>query len=144
MSQGRNSLSPMPFKKLKPSDAMPVLFIGHGSPLNAITDNEYRRSWQALGARFGSDWPVPQLILCISAHWLTEGWWLTGMAQPKTIHDFGGFPQELFEIEYPALGSPALADRVQELLNVPIVMEENEWGIDHGAWSVLKYMYPQG
>ena len=99
----------MHFEKLKPSDSMPVLFLGHGSPMNAITDNEYRRSWQALGARFGSDWPTPQLILCISAHWLTDGWWLTAMAQPKTIHDFGGFPQELFDQQYPAPGAPDAA-----------------------------------
>lgn len=78
----------------------------------------------------------------ISAHWVTRGVWVTAMPKPKTIHDFGGFPQALFDIQYPAPGSPALADRVKELLNVPVVLEENEWGIDHGAWSVLKYMYP--
>ncbi|MBK5207519.1 MAG: dioxygenase, partial [Polaromonas sp.] len=94
---------------LKISERMPVLFLGHGSPLNAIGDNEYRRSWQALGAEFGSKLPPPQLILCISAHWLTEGWWLTGMDQPKTIHDFGGFPQELFDQQYPAPGDAAAA-----------------------------------
>lgn len=76
---------------LKKTDRMPVMFVGHGSPMNAIGDNEYRRSWQVLGAEFGSKYPVPQLILCISAHWLTEGWWLTAMDKPKTIHDFGGF-----------------------------------------------------
>ena len=112
--------------------------------MNAIEDNEYHRSWAEMGSQFGPGqrWPTPRLILCVSAHWLTDGWQITADVAPRTIHDFGGFPQELFEIEYPALGSPALADRVQELLNVPIVMEENEWGIDHGAWSVLKYMYP--
>ena len=89
---------------LKKSDRMPVLFVGHGSPMNAIGDNEYRRSWRALGAEFGSKMARPQLILCISAHWLTEGWWLTAMAQPKTIHDFGSFPQELFDQQYPVPG----------------------------------------
>lgn len=94
---------------LDKSDRMPVLFLGHGSPMNAIGDNEYRRSWQALGADFGDKFPMPQLILCISAHWLTEGWWLTGMDKPKTIHDFGGFPQELFDQQYPAPGAPDAA-----------------------------------
>jgi 4,5-DOPA dioxygenase extradiol len=145
MSQQIDSLSRMPFRKLKPSDSMPVLFVGHGSPMNAITDNEYRRSWQALGARFGSDWPVPQLILCISAHWLTDGWWLTGMAQPKTIHDFGGFPQELFDQQYPAAGDPDAAAEislaVRQRASTPLGLDSS-WGLDHGAWSVLKPMFP--
>jgi 4,5-DOPA dioxygenase extradiol len=135
----------MPFRKLKPSDSMPVLFMGHGSPMNAITDNEYRRSWQALGARFGSDWPVPQLILCISAHWLTEGWRLTAMAQPKTIHDFGGFPQELFDQQYPAPGDPDAAAEislaVRQRASAPLGLDAS-WGLDHGTWSVLKPMFP--
>ncbi|WP_331851899.1 4,5-DOPA dioxygenase extradiol [Polynucleobacter necessarius] len=84
----------------------------------------------------------PDAILAISAHWVTRGTWVTAMTNPKTIHDFGGFPQALFDIQYPAPGSPALADRIQELLGVPVVLEENEWGIDHGAWSILKYLYP--
>jgi 4,5-DOPA dioxygenase extradiol len=145
MSQRSDSLSQMPFRKLKPSDSMPVLFMGHGSPMNAITDNEYRRSWQALGARFGSDWPVPQLILCISAHWLTEGWWLTAMAQPKTIHDFGGFPQELFDQQYPAPGDPDAAAEislaVRQRASAPLGLDAS-WGLDHGTWSVLKPMFP--
>lgn len=74
---------------------MPVIFVGHGSPMNVIEDNAYRRAWESLGAQFGVRWPKPKLILCVSAHWITQGWWLTGMAEPKTIHDFGGFPQEL-------------------------------------------------
>ena len=124
---------------------MPVLFLGHGSPMNAITDNEYRRSWRALGARFGSDWSVPQLIMCISAHWLTQGWHLTAMAQPKTIHDFGAFPQELFDQQYPAPGEPDAAAEislaVRQRASVPLGLDTS-WGLDHGAWSVLKPMFP--
>ena len=131
---------------LKKSEKMPVLFLGHGSPMNAIGDNQYRRSWQALGARFGTDLPRPQLILCISAHWLTEGWWLTAMAQPKTIHDFGGFPQELFDEQYPAPGDPAAAQAIGQLVrqraSLPLGLDEGNWGLDHGAWSVLKPMFP--
>ena len=131
---------------LKKSDRMPVMFIGHGSPMNALGDNEYRRSWQALGARFGSDAPRPQLILCISAHWLTQGWWLTAMARPRTIHDFGSFPQELFEQQYPALGDPdaarALSLLVRQRTSAPLGLDTGEWGLDHGAWSVLMPMFP--
>jgi 4,5-DOPA dioxygenase extradiol len=104
----------------------------------AIEPNYYTAAWSALGKSLKR----PDAILVISAHWVTRGVWVTAMAKPKTIHDFGGFPQALFDVQYPAPGSPALADRVQELLSVPVVLEENEWGIDHGAWSVLKYMYP--
>ena len=131
---------------LKKSDRMPVLFVGHGSPMNAIGDNEYRRSWQALGAEFGSKMARPQLILCISAHWLTEGWWLTGMAQPKTIHDFGGFPQELFDQQYPAPGDEAAALAISHLVkqrsSAPLGLDMSAWGLDHGTWSVLKPMFP--
>ena len=131
---------------LKKSDRMPVMFTGHGSPMNAIGDNEYRRSWQALGAEFGSKWARPQLILCISAHWLTEGWWLTAMDKPKTIHDFGGFPQELFDQQYTAPGDPAAAQAISHLVrqrgSAPLGLDSVEWGLDHGAWSVLKPMFP--
>ncbi len=141
-----DSFSPAQFKKLKKTDTLPVLFLGHGSPMNAVTDNAYRRSWQALGERFGSDWAEPQLILCISAHWLTEGWWLTGMPQPKTIHDFGGFPQDLFDQQYPAPGDPlAAADisqAVRQRQSRPLGLD-SDWGLDHGAWSVLKPMFPR-
>ena len=131
---------------LEKSDRMPVLFVGHGSPMNAIGDNEYRRSWQALGAAFGSQYPPPQLVLCISAHWLTEGWWLTGMAQPKTIHDFGGFPQELFDQQYPAPGAPAAAREIGRFVrqrgSAPLGVDLDAWGLDHGAWTVLQPMFP--
>jgi len=129
---------------LQPSATMPVLFVGHGSPMNAIEDTPYRRSWQELGQAFGKTWPQPQLILCISAHWLTRGWWLTGMAQPKTIHDFGGFPQALFEQQYPAPGSPGFARALAAAMPGPqIQVDEVQWGLDHGAWSVLKPMFAQ-
>jgi 4,5-DOPA dioxygenase extradiol len=134
---GLNQLS-----TLNKSDRMPVLFVGHGSPMNAIEDNEYRRSWQALGEQFGARLPRPQLILCISAHWLTRGWWLTAMDQPRTIHDFGGFPRELFEQQYPAPGAPAAARAISESLVQPPAGLDSEWGLDHGAWSVLKPMFP--
>lgn len=131
---------------LKKSERMPVLFLGHGSPMNAIGDNAYRRSWQALGDEFGSKRARPQLILCISAHWLTEGWWLTGMDQPKTIHDFGGFPQELFDQQYPAPGDAAAALAISRIvkqrLSAPLGLDMKDWGLDHGAWSVLKPMFP--
>ena len=132
---------------LKKSDRMPVLFVGHGSPMNALEGNEYFRSWQALGAQFGMQQPRPQLILCISAHWLTDGWWLTAMAQPKTIHDFGGFPQELFDQQYPAPGDPAAARAISLLVrqraSAPLGLDTGKWGLDHGAWAVLKPMFPE-
>jgi 4,5-DOPA dioxygenase extradiol len=129
---------------LQKSPRMPVLFIGHGSPMNAIGDNPYRRSWQALGDEFGAKYPKPQLILCISAHWLTRGWYLTGMANPKTIHDFGGFPQELFDQQYPAPGAPVVAQEISRGIKTPPVgLDRADWGFDHGTWSVLKPMFPK-
>jgi 4,5-DOPA dioxygenase extradiol len=116
----------------------PAVFIGHGSPMYALEPNRHTDAWAALGKRLHK----PDAILLISAHWLTRGVWLTAMPQPKTIHDFGGFPEALFQIQYPAPGSPALAQRVQSLLRQAVVLEEHEWGIDHGAWSVLRYLYP--
>jgi 4,5-DOPA dioxygenase extradiol len=128
---------------LQKSPRMPVLFVGHGSPMNAIGDNEFRRSWQALGAEFGKSYPRPQLILCISAHWITRGWQITGMAQPRTIHDFGGFPQELFDQQYPAAGAPDVARQIAGAIPQPkITLDESDWGYDHGTWSVLKPMFP--
>ena len=137
------------FGSLKKSPRMPVLFVGHGSPMNAIGDNAYRRSWQALGAEFGASYPKPQFILCVSAHWLTRGgWFLTGMARPKTIHDFGGFPQELFDQQYPAPGAPSAAAAIaqgvrQPFSGAPLGLDAAEWGFDHGTWSVLKPMFPR-
>lgn len=129
---------------LRPSPRMPVLFIGHGSPMNAVGDNRWRRGWQALGAEFGHGLPQPQLILCISPHWITRGWWLTGMAAPKTIHDFGGFPQALFDQQYPAPGAPAFAHELSRSVFQPqLQVDEGQWGLDHGTWSVLKPMFPQ-
>ena len=124
--------------ELAPSERMPVLFIGHGSPMNAIDDNAYHKSWQALGKKL----PRPQAILSISAHWLTTGTKVTGMSHPKTIHDFGGFPKKLFEQEYPAPGSPEFATLTKELVNYSHIQSDDTWGLDHGTWSVLLPMYP--
>ncbi|MDM0013229.1 4,5-DOPA dioxygenase extradiol [Variovorax sp. J22P168] len=137
------------FGALKKSPRMPVIFVGHGSPMNAIGDNAYRRSWQSLGAEFGTRYPKPQLILCVSAHWLTRGgWYLTGMARPRMIHDFGGFPQALFDQQYPAPGAPEAAAQIaqavrQPLSGAPLSLDTSEWGFDHGTWSVLKPMFPR-
>ncbi len=135
-------------KILQKSARMPVFFVGHGSPMNVIEDNNYRQSWQALGAEFGITRQQPQLILCISAHWLTQGWWLTAMAKPKTIHDFGGFPQALFDQQYPAPGHPQAARALASLLqqpstDQPLGLDQQAWGLDHGAWGVLKPMFPK-
>ena len=126
---------------------MPVLFVGHGNPMNAIEDNAYRRSWQALGSEFGAHatakFPTPQLIICISAHWLTRGWQFTAMDKPKTIHDFGGFPQALFDQQYPAPGAAVIAKEIAQTISAPpIGLDTHEWGLDHGTWSVLKPMFP--
>jgi 4,5-DOPA dioxygenase extradiol len=139
------SLNALP--PLRPSPRMPVLFLGHGSPMNAIEDNRWRRSWQAMGQQFGNGpgarYPMPQLILCVSAHWLTRGWQVTGMERPATIHDFGGFPQALFDVNYPAPGWPAVAEGLSQVLSQPSVeVDEHQWGLDHGAWAVLRPMFP--
>jgi len=123
---------------LAPSQRMPVLFIGHGSPMNAIEDNSYSQSWHALGTKL----PRPQAILSVSAHWLTKGTKVTSMAQPKTIHDFGGFPKKLFDAEYPAPGSPEFANLTKELVTYSHIQSDDTWGLDHGTWSVLLPMYP--
>jgi 4,5-DOPA dioxygenase extradiol len=118
---------------------MPALFIGHGSPMNALEDNEFTESWQELARSI----PRPKGILAISAHWETRGTTVTAMAKPKTIHDFGGFPRELFEYEYAAPGSPELARLVQETVEMTRIGTDQNWGLDHGTWSVLAKMYPQ-
>jgi 4,5-DOPA dioxygenase extradiol len=143
MSEGKETVDFSGLSALRESERMPVLFIGHGSPMNAIEDNEYRRSWQALGAQFGARLPRPQMILCVSAHWLTDGWKLTGAARPGTIHDFGGFPQELFDQRYPAPGAPAAVQEISARPTRPPFGVDLERGLDHGAWSVLKPMFPE-
>ena len=119
-------------------ELMPVLFIGHGSPMNAIEDNEFTKGWKAIAATIQK----PKAILCISAHWETNGTFVTNMEKPKTIHDFGGFPQALFDVQYTALGSKWLAEETQKTLASTTVGLNEDWGLDHGTWSVIKQMYP--
>ena len=121
-----------------PTESMPVLFIGHGNQMNAIVDNEYSTAWKALAGTV----PRPKAILCISAHWYEPGGRVTANAHPRTIHDFGGFPRALHEVQYPAPGSPELARQVAELLAPEAVELDERWGLDHGSWSVLVRMYP--
>lgn len=121
------------------TDKMPVLFLGHGSPMNAIEENEFVAGFRNLAKTL----PQPNAILCISAHWYTKGTKVTAMEMPKTIHDFGGFPQALFDVQYPAKGSPELAVETKRILS-PVEIELDEtWGLDHGAWSVIKHLYPE-
>ncbi len=119
-------------------EVMPILFVGHGSPTNAIEDNEFSLRWQKMAKEI----PVPKAVIIVSAHWLTRGTHITAMPQPKTIHDFGGFSRELFEVQYPAPGSPALAKETASLITTTNVGLDHDWGLDHGAWSVIKHMYP--
>ena len=117
---------------------MPVFFFGHGSPMNAIEENEFSKEWE----RIGRSIPKPNAILCISAHWLTKGTFVTAMEKPKTIHDFGGFPEVLFAVDYPAPGSPVLAKETASLVHDIHIGLDDDWGLDHGCWSVVKHLYP--
>jgi 4,5-DOPA dioxygenase extradiol len=139
MTTGLGNLRTM-FRNNSESERMPVIFIGHGSPMNAIEDNMYTRFLNTLGGRL----PRPQAILVVSAHWITKGTWITQMPNPKTIHDFYGFPQALFDIQYPAPGNPEIAKLVQDTIHEPkIFADEEKWGLDHGTWSVLRHIYPK-
>jgi 4,5-DOPA dioxygenase extradiol len=117
---------------------MPLLFVGHGSPMNAIEDNQFTRGWQDITETI----PKPDAILCISAHWETKGTFVTAMDKPNTIHDFGGFPDALFNVKYPATGSPDLAEEIKRMVKKTEVGLDNSWGLDHGTWSILRKMYP--
>jgi 4,5-DOPA dioxygenase extradiol len=123
---------------LPPSKRMPLMFVGHGSPMNAITNNSFHRKWQEIGKSL----PKPKAILSISAHWTTTGTAVATTVQPETIHDFGGFPKQLFEQQYPAQGSPEMALLTQQLLHASHVQTDAKWGLDHGTWSVLLPMFP--
>ncbi|WP_417357379.1 4,5-DOPA dioxygenase extradiol [Flavobacterium sp.] len=117
---------------------LPVLFIGHGSPMNGIEDNEFSQTW----SKMGKEVTRPKAVIVISAHWLTRGTHVTAMEEPKTIHDFGGFPQALFDVEYPAKGSPELANETAKLITSTDVGLDHDWGLDHGTWTVVRHMYP--
>jgi 4,5-DOPA dioxygenase extradiol len=117
---------------------MPVLFLGHGSPMNAIEENEFVAGFRNIAKTI----PKPNAILCVSAHWETRGTFVTAMQNPPTIHDFGGFPKALFEVQYPAPGSPELAKETKSIVTKTEVGLDEKWGLDHGAWSVIKHLYP--
>jgi 4,5-DOPA dioxygenase extradiol len=118
---------------------MPVLFVGHGNPMNAIEENEFVNGFRSIAKQL----PMPEAILCISAHWETRGTQLTAMQQPRTIHDFGGFPEKLYQVTYPAPGSPQLASEIGQMITSTPVINDYAWGLDHGCWSVIKHFYPQ-
>ncbi|OOG17294.1 4,5-DOPA dioxygenase extradiol [Sphingobacterium sp. CZ-UAM] len=124
--------------ELNPTDKFPVLFLGHGSPMNAIEENEFVQGFRKIGQTFEK----PKAILVISAHWETRGTFVTAMEHPATIHDFGGFPQALFDVQYPAPGSPTLAHETQRIVTKTEIHLDDKWGLDHGSWSVVKHLYP--
>jgi len=124
---------------LKSGKRMPALFIGHGTPMNGIETNSFSNSWRDLAKTL----PRPEAIVCISAHWLTQGVRVTAMKEPRTIHDFGGFPEELFAVRYPAPGSPAMAENVRKTVASVPVTADTDWGLDHGTWTVIRHMYPE-
>jgi 4,5-DOPA dioxygenase extradiol len=125
-------------EKNKSSEKMPVLFLGHGSPMNAIEENEFVTGWRNISKTL----PAPEAVLCISAHWETNGTFVTAMEKPKTIHDFGGFPAELYQVQYPAPGSPFLAGEIKNIVRKTEIGMDDKWGLDHGCWSVVKHLYP--
>lgn len=118
---------------------MPVLFIGHGSPMNGIQDNEFSARWR----KMAEDIPTPKAVVVVSAHWLSQGTRITAMDFPQTIHDFGGFPQELFNVQYPAPGSLAIAAETRKLVKMASIEEDHDWGLDHGTWTIVRHMYPE-
>jgi len=118
---------------------MPVLFIGHGSPMNGIEDNEFSQRWKKMATEI----PIPKAVLVVSAHWFTRGTHITAMEHPKTIHDFGGFPKALFDVQYPAPGDPKLARETVSLVRSTTVGLDHDWGLDHGTWTVVRHMYPE-
>ena len=121
------------------TNPMPAIFFGHGNPMNAVMNNAWTNGWSAIGKEI----PRPRAILCVSAHWYLPATLVTAMAHPRTIHDFGGFPRELYEVEYPAPGDPELARRLESLLAPLPVGLDNQWGLDHGTWSVLCHVFPE-
>ncbi|MEJ5145781.1 MULTISPECIES: 4,5-DOPA dioxygenase extradiol [unclassified Sphingobacterium] len=125
-------------KNFEATEKFPVLFLGHGSPMNAIEENEFVDGFRNIGKTFQK----PKAILVISAHWETRGTFVTAMDNPPTIHDFGGFPQALFDVQYPAPGSPELAQETKRIITKTDVLLDDKWGLDHGAWSVVKHLYP--
>ena len=125
-------------REFNSTEPMPVLFLGHGSPMNAIEENEFVQGFRNVGKEI----PKPNAVLCISAHWETKGTYVTAMEKPKAIHDFGGFPKELYEVQYPAPGNPELANETKSIVKKTEIGLDVNWGLDHGAWSVIKHMYP--
>ena len=122
------------------SQPMPAIFFGHGNPLNALLKNTYTEGWSAIGSFL----PRPAAVLCVSAHWYFPATSVTAMTAPRTIHDFGGFPRDLYEVQYPAPGDPQLAARVRDLLSpIHVELDVEKWGLDHGTWSVLRHVFPE-
>jgi 4,5-DOPA dioxygenase extradiol len=132
------TLSGLASLPIQPGKRMPVLFIGHGSPMNGIENNVFSLKWEQLAHEI----PSPSAILSVSAHWLTHGTYVTAMEKPKTIHDFGGFPKALFDIQYPAPGNPQLAKETVSLIKATNAGLDHDWGLDHGTWCVVRRMYP--